>query len=122
MQILTMPPPALDPNDTRASFRAISDYLQKVMETIDFTLGKYGGELSGTVDTKTIEQLINSLNGTINGLQASIANLRDTAQNGFAETSKAISALTEKMTDLKDDVSALDSRISALEQKQEGTP
>lgn len=103
MQILTTPPPDLDPNDIRTSFRAISDYLQQVMETIDFTLGKYGGALQSTADADTVQQLINGLRGTISSLQS-----------GLSQTNTAL-------TGINDELGALDGRLNSLERQAEQT-
>ena len=103
MQILTTPPPSLDPDDIRTSFRAISDYLQQVMETIDFTLGKYGGALQSTADADTVQQLINGLRGTISSLQS-----------GLSQTNTALTGINDELRDL-------DGRMNSLERQAEQT-
>ena len=103
MQILTTPPPSLDPDDIRTSFRAISDYLQQVMETIDFTLGKYGGALQSTADADTVQQLINRLRGTISSLQS-----------GLSQTNTALTGINDELRDL-------DGRMNSLERQAEQT-
>ena len=107
MQILVdNRPPELDPGDVGKSFREITRYLTSTMEAIDFNLAKNRRSM-----------IVSS--GSAAGMQEQLDQLRAAIvvlTNGVNSIIKRdISEINEKLTDLE-------ARVTALEQKQQGTP
>lgn len=105
MDVLKTPPPELNPNDISTSFRRITDYLYKVMEDIDFTLGKN-------------RKQINEADGSAEGLQNQINGVRGDLvllSNAVVSMQNRLNTLSDKVGQIEGTLESFDQRISALE-------
>lgn len=105
MDVLKTPPPELNPNDISASFRRITDYLYKVMEDIDFTLGKNRKQIIET-DGST-----DGLKDQINGVRGDMVLL----SNAVVSMQNRLNTLGDKVGQIEGTLESFDQRISALE-------
>lgn len=103
MDILSISPPRLNPNDVSGSFQKISDYLQNMTELIDFTLGQYSGQLS-IVDPSGIQSLLNNFRAEIVKIQREVSGIKT-----------MVSSIESEVESNKSSISSLEQRVSELE-------
>lgn len=122
MNVLKNNVPKLDYSDPSGSLQKIYNYLYEVMEQIDYTLSRQGIQL-GKVNVPATAKQIEQLEGKVNGLSSSLAVISGTVSvvNSKADTlTDRMEALENTVGTIQTELSALDARVTDLEEKQGG--
>lgn len=112
MDILSTKPPELNPDDVASSFKEITDYLYKTMETIDFTLSKNRKEI-GEADGSAsgLQEQINGVRGDLvllSNAVVSVQNRLNTLTGRVDGIDKSISTINTTLEDFEKRISALE--------------
>ena len=112
MDILSTKPPELNPDDVAASFKDITDYLYKTMETIDFTLSKNRKEIvEADGSASGLQEQINGVRGDIVLLSSAVVSL----QNRLNTLTGRVDGIDESISTINSTLEDFEKRISALE-------
>lgn len=112
MDVLSITPPRLNPQDVAGSFQKISDYLQNLTELIDYSLGQYSSQLD-TVDASGVQTALNEFKATIVTIQRDITDL----DSSIGNLSSKLNTLSSDVGANKSNISALTTKLSALEER-----
>ena len=107
MDILDRTLNPLDYADTTKSLKEIESYLNRTMETIDYTLSRQSQQISGGIDPAQfllLTQKVAELNGSISSLSGRISNVE-----------QAITALESRVSANETELADHEARIKALE-------
>ncbi len=124
MQIIQTPPPKLDAADPQVNFIKIQQYLQNTIESIDFILARYAGELK-IVDTDGVDQKLKEVKSqmvTLDRTVTGIKNEQNTIGKDLTALKKTVEGLSGSMGTLQQGLSEVrttltnhENRIKALE-------
>lgn len=117
MQIIQTPPPKLDSANPQVNFTKIQQYLQNTIESIDFILAKYAGELK-IVDTDGVDKKLNEMKSMIVSLDRAVTDLKNaqnTTDTDITSLKSSVSSINQEIISIKSTLADHEARIKKLE-------
>lgn len=117
MQIIQTPPPKLDAADPQVNFIKIQQHLQNTIESIDFILARYAGELK-IVDTDGVDQKLKEVKAqmvTLDRTVTGIKNEQNTIGADLTALENTVKTLQQGLSEVRTTLTNHENRIKALE-------
>lgn len=108
----------LDLNDTTGSLRRIENYVHYMRERMEFAAKNINRSVGNTgTTTAEVLQILLNLTSAMSTMQSAMAGMR----SEIAGLTEAISTIRTEQEEVAEQIEAINTRLTALEQGEEGT-